>query len=606
MPEPKACHNCRRRRLRCDRSVPECHKCSIAGLKCLGYGKLYRWTDTLVPNYPASGRRKSTTPPASEPPSGNRLQVSAISPNYCDIVSTTGDEFSNTPIISLSDPVLQDLGLSSRQYLYYFATRFCQDLVVHDSLRHGANPFRELIPMSQIHPFLQHIIIAVSAVHYSQAMSHAPTRSPHYAQVAAKALVDALWARQKSIQALLGVLERCRDTGWNRTNRSEKDALLATVLFFLNFDLIDSGGDGWREHLKAAGKLLSTHFLQPPSTTPASQGNPVSEATEKDKSVISATPSAVEPFEPSLCSRALGACDYVASDTVAYYIWSHALDSIACSTQDSGPGFGLFEWDTTNILNILLRTEANSYHSCPSHMMHMLLRASHIAHAVKSQEHGIPSWEHMDQFIALMKEVQSFDIDEWAADICVRNAAVYGAVDDLELSLRKHVAATYRSAICLYILLVAPGLQAEIRRREQRSSDDSALLLPTLPDADDLATTILHHLSFIPSSSPLFKYTTWVVFVTGVEAESPARRAWVLARLQAMRVFCPWGMLTAAIDTLGDIWRLRDRRSPKNLGVEVEVGGERDDDQEMQRRNGKHHDDWLVTLNGMKIDCLIV
>ncbi|KAI0599701.1 fungal-specific transcription factor domain-containing protein [Biscogniauxia sp. FL1348] len=604
MPEPRACHNCRRRRLRCDRSVPECHKCSIAGLKCLGYGKLFRWTDTLVPNYPASVRRRSTTPPASEPPPGNRLQASVAPSNRLGILSTPGDEFLDTPIISLSDPVLQDLGLSSRQYLYYFATRFCQDLVVHDSLRHGANPFRELIPMSQMHPFLQHIIIAVSAVHYSQAMSHAPTRSPHYAQIAAKALVDALWARQKSIQALLGVLERCRDMGWNRTNRSEKDALLATVLFFLNFDLIDSSGDGWREHLKAAGKLLSTHFLQPPSTASTSQDDPVSEVTANDKSVIRATPSAIEPFEPSLCSRALGACDYVASDTVAYYIWSHALDSIACSTQDFGPVFGLFEWDTTSILNILLRTEANSYHSCPSHMMHMLLRASHIAHAVKSQEHGIPSWEHMDQFINLMKEVQSFDIDEWAADICVRNAEVYdGAVDDLELSLRKHVAATYRSAICLYILLVAPGLQAEIRRRER--SDSALDDLPTLLNTEDLASTILHHLSFIPSTSPLFKYTTWVVFVTGVEAECPARRAWVLERLQAMRVFCPWGMLTAAIDTLGDIWRLRDRGSPK---LQVEPGHERDamSDQEMQRRISKHHDDWLVTLNGMKIDCLIV
>ncbi|KAI5925566.1 fungal-specific transcription factor domain-containing protein [Camillea tinctor] len=606
MPEPKACHNCRRRRLRCDRSVPECHKCSIAGLKCLGYGKLYRWTDNLVPNYPAPARRKSITSPPSEPPVRNPLQVSYISPsssNYHGIVDTTSDEFSNTPIISLSDPVLQDLGLPSRQYLYYFATRFCQDLVVHDSLHHGANPFRELIPMSQMHPFLQHIIIAVSAVHYSQAMSHASTRSPHYAQVAAKALVDALWSRQKSIQALIEVLERCRNVGWNRTNRSEKDALLATVLFFLNFDLIDSSGNGWREHLKAAGKLLSTHFLPPPSTTRASRDNLAAQVGEKDKSVMRATPSTIEPFEPSPCSRALGACDYVASDTVAYYIWSHALDSIACSTQDFGPVFGLFEWDTTNILNILLRTEANSYHSCPSHLMHMLLRVSHIAHAVKAQEHGIPNWQQMDQFISLMKEVQSFDIDEWAVNICVRNADVYSAVDDLELSLRKHVAATYRSAICLYILLVAPGLQAEIRRRERCGSvlED----LPTLPNNEDLATTILHHLSFIPSTSPFFKYTTWVVFVTGVDAETPDRREWVLERLQAMRVFCPWGMLTAAIDKLGEIWRLRDRGSPQ---LRVEAGAEEDTvvAEEIRSQGGKRHDDWLVTLNGMKIDCLIV
>lgn len=40
----KACHNCRRRRLRCDRSLPHCHKCTNAGQECLGYETLFIWT----------------------------------------------------------------------------------------------------------------------------------------------------------------------------------------------------------------------------------------------------------------------------------------------------------------------------------------------------------------------------------------------------------------------------------------------------------------------------------------------------------------------------------------------------------------------------------
>ncbi|KAK4460434.1 acriflavine sensitivity control protein acr-2 [Cladorrhinum samala] len=43
--QSKACHNCRRRRLRCDRSYPTCHKCSINGEECLGYGKVLRWAN---------------------------------------------------------------------------------------------------------------------------------------------------------------------------------------------------------------------------------------------------------------------------------------------------------------------------------------------------------------------------------------------------------------------------------------------------------------------------------------------------------------------------------------------------------------------------------
>ncbi|KAI1501583.1 fungal-specific transcription factor domain-containing protein [Biscogniauxia marginata] len=600
MTELKACHNCRRRRLRCDRSVPGCHKCSIAGLKCLGYDKLYRWADTLIPNYSITTQRKLKTPPETR--FCNRDRADSLGPYDGCLVPTAGEQLSNSPTISLADPVLQDLNLSSRQYLYYFATRFCQDLVVHDSMRRGANPFRELIPMSQMHPFLQHIIVAVSAVHYSQAMGHGLPRSPHCSKAAANALVDALRARQKSIQALLSVLERCRNVEWDESNRSEKDALLATVLFFLNFDLIDSGGDGWREHLKAAGKLLSTRFSQSPPMTASPEHISVVEPSESEKSIATAVTPSPGPFDSALYSRALGACDYVASDTVAYHIWSLALDSIACSQQEFHSALRLFEWDETNILHILLRTEANSYHSCPARLMYMLLRAGQLAQAVKSQGHGVPSSKQVASFIDLMNEVQLFDIDDWAVGICVRNLEVFGVVNDLEVSFRKHVAATYRSAICLYILLVAPGLQAEVRRRERsdRTRDD----LPTLPNTEDLATTILHHLSFIPSTSPLFKYTTWVVFVTGVEAESPARRAWILERLQAMRVFCPWGMLTAAIDTLAEIWRLRDQGS---IRPHIEAIGEVDI---MSGPGAEHQDssynDWLVTLQGMTIDCLIV
>jgi hypothetical protein len=43
--QARACHNCRRRRLRCDRSIPSCHKCSTSGEECLGYGTVLRWAN---------------------------------------------------------------------------------------------------------------------------------------------------------------------------------------------------------------------------------------------------------------------------------------------------------------------------------------------------------------------------------------------------------------------------------------------------------------------------------------------------------------------------------------------------------------------------------
>lgn len=37
------CHNCKRRRWRCDGAVPHCKKCTDNGIECLGYGKILQW-----------------------------------------------------------------------------------------------------------------------------------------------------------------------------------------------------------------------------------------------------------------------------------------------------------------------------------------------------------------------------------------------------------------------------------------------------------------------------------------------------------------------------------------------------------------------------------
>lgn len=58
------CHNCRRRRLRCDRSRPSCNKCSASGRECLGYDKLFVWT----PCAGTKGAPGTSTPPAVTTP----------------------------------------------------------------------------------------------------------------------------------------------------------------------------------------------------------------------------------------------------------------------------------------------------------------------------------------------------------------------------------------------------------------------------------------------------------------------------------------------------------------------------------------------------------
>lgn len=58
------CHNCRRRRLRCDRSRPSCNKCSSSGRECLGYDKLFVWTPCAGTGIAARAAAGTPTPPA--------------------------------------------------------------------------------------------------------------------------------------------------------------------------------------------------------------------------------------------------------------------------------------------------------------------------------------------------------------------------------------------------------------------------------------------------------------------------------------------------------------------------------------------------------------
>lgn len=134
----KPCHNCRRQRLRCDRSFPHCNKCASLGKECLGYGKLFRWTGAVASRGKLAGRTSSA------PVSNNQIQShtstswsttgspsansspSTPSPPGCDMQQlvkvkspTSSVEADITSPYILVDPLFQDLGPTHRYYLSY-------------------------------------------------------------------------------------------------------------------------------------------------------------------------------------------------------------------------------------------------------------------------------------------------------------------------------------------------------------------------------------------------------------------------------------------------------------------------------------------------------
>jgi Fungal Zn(2)-Cys(6) binuclear cluster domain len=68
---PLGCHNCSKRRIKCDQTKPECEKCLRKGLVCPRYGKRYRFTSDIASRGRQAG--KST-------PLGDNLGASTSQP----------------------------------------------------------------------------------------------------------------------------------------------------------------------------------------------------------------------------------------------------------------------------------------------------------------------------------------------------------------------------------------------------------------------------------------------------------------------------------------------------------------------------------------------
>ena len=114
---PEACHNCRRRRLKCDRSLPQCLKCVKRGQECLGYQRLLRWEQGVASRGKMAGMtfEEMTKDRARHENSSPQVLSPASLASQCASCGNT--EFS--PLGSLTDPLVQDVNNASRKYLFY-------------------------------------------------------------------------------------------------------------------------------------------------------------------------------------------------------------------------------------------------------------------------------------------------------------------------------------------------------------------------------------------------------------------------------------------------------------------------------------------------------
>ncbi|KAF4944548.1 hypothetical protein FSARC_14643 [Fusarium sarcochroum] len=402
---------------------------------------------------------------------------------------------------ALTDPLFQDLDRTSRYYLAHFSERVCKDLVVRDTPE--SNPFRELIPLTRKHPLLLQVLVATSAIHWSnifRRVTEIPaglTNPAGYLSllrskdlVTRQALIDALTAKQKAMSHLREVLDTLDPAG--------SEVALAAMHFFIKFDLIDldkSDNQSWRAHLEGATSIMA--LLNPDSN-------------------------------PDASSRMLR--DRVITDSFIYNILGSTLTSGGLAARVARQAF--------QFLPVMKRVELTSYLSCPPEILNIILSASELSHEVPWTDQSLGA---ADKAIALIDEALAVDIPAWADYLRQHNL-----IQDLDS--RVHLAAAHRSAACLYILQALPLV------RSMRSVDTNMLLDDTLS-----------HLAAIDENDPYFKASSWPTFIAGAETRDPEKRTWTLSRLLSIWQICPWGYLFTAIEMLKATWAMQDTRGSENV-----------------------------------------
>ncbi|KAM3565114.1 hypothetical protein MY1884_000364 [Beauveria asiatica] len=456
--------------------------------ECLGYGKVYVWTectDAQGKVKPSPGVRRaahgenhgvaghpSLVLLHSGPPPLSRPAIGTVSHRE-HLVGTSKSPQNPTDTAMPSPPQCSAQQKMGGHAAYLVPSQLTDPV------------FQDLDPTSRI--YLAHSLHLANSLSPKTSLSAAISDPGSYlAQLRSKdlvshnAVIHALTAKQNAFYHLRRVLGTLGFVG--------SEVTLAAMHFFVKFDLIDlerGENQSWQKHLKGASNVL-------------------------------ALLTAAEPRD----ATNLKLRDCVVADCFIYHILG--------STLTSGPWAAHFAHYAFELLPVLKRTEVNSYLSCPSEILQIILKASQL-----SYETPCTKWNFTaaDQALMLIREVRDFNIVAWATQLLT------------DVGSRIHVASAHRSAVCLYIFQALPLARAV-----------------QVVDTQALVDEILYHLSHIGKADPYFKASSWPTFIAGAESRNAEKRMWTMTRLMEIWEVCPWGYVFTAIEMLKATWQMQDAR----------------------------------------------
>ncbi|KAI4854657.1 hypothetical protein E4T44_00009 [Aureobasidium sp. EXF-8845] len=386
-----ACHNCRRQRLKCDRSIPHCAKCTKRAQECLGYGQLFRWQSGVAARGRLTGVTFGKEVVGGDACSTSPLLITRPSPQNRHFVLPGA-----ISLVSLTDPLVQDLNHASRFYLSYFASDVCKDLVLYDSTQQ--NPFCDLVPLTQQHPLLLQIIIANSALHvFNSARKHMKSNDRGSEKslqcrnlLISRPYFDHLTAKHRALNMLRNALIDLDIT--------DSDVILAVMILFVELELLDSGRNNWKHHIEGARTIIA----------------------------ILCKPHLPEDLPISRLRSCL----------ISNWMVFDTLGSMLASPKTSNKSDGV----SPHLESLFRDAEGTHCSSFPS----ILLRLIHTGTRLSQQDEMTPIEARQNKLFVLICAAKSFDASAWAREI-----QLLSPIADVEQ--RTMVARAHTAAVIIYL-----------------------------------------------------------------------------------------------------------------------------------------------------------
>ncbi|KAI1611247.1 fungal-specific transcription factor domain-containing protein [Exophiala viscosa] len=162
------CRVCRRRRIKCDRTLPVCSKCGTRSLQCPGYITSLKWVQVTPPRRKSMSSRRVQLPRERSPSSETSLDICAEVPASEGVHQVDEMASDRSPHNAEHRLILQPdytPGIchhpSARELLHHYTNVVAAQMVWVDSTQ---NPFRKIIiPLAMQSPALMLSIFSVAA-----------------------------------------------------------------------------------------------------------------------------------------------------------------------------------------------------------------------------------------------------------------------------------------------------------------------------------------------------------------------------------------------------------------------------------------------------------